>query len=49
MKTYLAKLSVDIEVEAFNEADAMEYLSDIFNIDDEIKKVGIVKIIEKKR
>jgi hypothetical protein len=47
MKTYLIKLSVDIEVEAFNEDDAKEYLSDIFNIDDEIKKVGIVKIIEK--
>jgi hypothetical protein len=47
MKTYLIKLSVDIEIEAFNEDDAKEYLSDIFNIDDEIKKVGIVKIIEK--
>ena len=47
MKTYLIKLSVDIEVEAFNEDDAKEYLSDIFNIDDEIKKVGIIKIIEK--
>ena len=47
MKTYLIKLSVDIEIEAFNEDDAKEYLSDIFNVDDEIKKVGIVKIIEK--
>jgi hypothetical protein len=47
MKTYLIKLSVDIEIEAFNEDDAREYLSDIFNIDDEIKRVGIVKIIEK--
>jgi hypothetical protein len=47
MKTYLIKLSVDIEIEAFNEDDAKEYLLDIFNIDDEIKKVGIVKIIEK--
>jgi hypothetical protein len=47
MKTYLIKLSVDIEIEAFNEEDAKEYLLDIFNVDDEIKKVGIVKIIEK--
>jgi hypothetical protein len=47
MKTYLIKLSVDIEIEAFNEDDAKEYLLDIFNVDDEIKKVGIVKIIEK--
>jgi hypothetical protein len=47
MKTYLIKLSVDVEIEAFNEDDAKEYLLDIFNVDDEIKKVGIVKIIEK--
>jgi hypothetical protein len=47
MKTYLIKLSVDIEIEAFNEDDAKEYLLDIFNVDDEIKKVSIVKIIEK--
>ena len=39
MKTYLIKLSVDIEIEAFNEDDAKEYLLDIFNVDDEIKKV----------
>jgi hypothetical protein len=49
MKTYLAKLSVEVEIEAFNETDAMDYVSDIFNIDDEIKKVNIVKIIEKNR
>ena len=49
MKTYLAKLSVDIEIEAFNETDAMDYVSDIFNVDDEIKKVSIIKIIEKNR
>jgi hypothetical protein len=47
MKTYLIKLSVDIEIEAFNEDDAKEYLLDIFNIDDEIKKVNIIKIAEK--
>ena len=47
MKTYLIKLSVDVEVEAFNENDAKDYISDIFNIDDEIKRVNITKIIEK--
>lgn len=47
MNTYKVKLSVDVEVEAFNEADAREYVGDIFNIDDEIKHVNIIKILEK--
>ena len=47
MKSYLVKLDVSLEVSAFNEDDAKDYVSDIFNIDDEIKSVKIVKIQEK--
>jgi len=47
VNTYKVKLNVDVEVEAFNEEDAREYISDIFNIDDEIKSVVITKIQEK--
>jgi hypothetical protein len=47
MNTYKVKLEVELEVNAFNEIDARDYVGDIFNIDDEIKKVNIVKITEK--
>jgi hypothetical protein len=47
MNTYKAKLNVTVEIEAFNEDDAKEYISDIFNIDDEIKGIQIVNIIKK--
>jgi hypothetical protein len=47
MNNYIIKLNVEVEVEAFNIEDASEYVHDIFNIDDEIKKVNIVKIIAK--
>jgi hypothetical protein len=47
MNTYKVKLNVEVEVEAFNEQDAREYIGDIFNIDDEIKSVSITKIQEK--
>lgn len=47
MNTYTVKLNVSLEVNAFNEEDAKEYVSDIFNIDDEIKSVNIVKIQKK--
>jgi hypothetical protein len=46
MNTYKVKLNVEVEVEAFNEEDAREYIGDIFNIDDEIKSVNIIKIQE---
>jgi hypothetical protein len=46
MNTYKIKLDVEIEVEAFNQEDAAEYVHDIFNLDDEIKSINIVKIIE---
>jgi hypothetical protein len=47
MNKYRIKLEVEVEVEAFNAEDAAEYINDIFNIDDEIKKVNIVKITQK--
>jgi hypothetical protein len=47
MNKYRIKLDVEVEVEAFNSDDASEYINDIFNIDDEIKKVSIVKITQK--
>lgn len=47
MNTYKVELSVQVEVDAFNQDDATEYVQDIFNIDDEIKKVNIVSIKEK--
>lgn len=47
MNKYRIKLDVEVEVEAFNPEDASEYIHDIFNTDDEIKKVNIVKITTK--
>lgn len=47
MNKYRIKLDVEVEVEAFNPEDASEYIHDIFNIDDEIKNVNIVKITTK--
>jgi len=47
MNKYRIKLDVEVEVEAFNAEDSSEYIHDIFNIDDEIKKVNIIKITSK--
>ena len=47
MNTYQVKLNVEVEVVAFDEKDARDYVSDIFNVDDEIKSVNITKIQEK--
>ena len=47
MNKYRIILDIEVEVEAFNPEDASEYIHDIFNIDDEIKKVNIVKITSK--
>jgi hypothetical protein len=49
MNTYRVKLEVEAEVEAFDETDARDYVGDIFNIDDEIKKVNIIRITEKNK
>ncbi len=47
MNNYVVKLNVEVEVQAFDESDAKDYVGDIFNIDDEIKKVTINSIKEK--
>jgi hypothetical protein len=47
VNTYKVKLEVEVEVNAFNSDDAADYINDIFNVDDEIKKVNIVNIKEK--
>jgi hypothetical protein len=47
MNTYKVKLDVEVEVDAFSTEDATDYVHDIFNVDDEIKKVNIVTIREK--
>lgn len=47
MNNYLIKLEILAEVEAFSEDDARDYVSDIFNVDDEIKYVKILNISEK--
>ena len=47
MKIYSVKLEISAEVEAFSEEDAVEYMNDIFGIDDEVKSVKVVSIKEK--
>jgi hypothetical protein len=44
MNKYLIKLEISAEVEAFDENDAKEYISDIFGTDDEVKSVKISSI-----
>jgi hypothetical protein len=47
MKTYRVKLEVDAEVQAFSEDDAVDYMNDIFGVDDEVKSVKVVSVREK--
>ena len=47
MKTYKVKLEIEAEVQAFDENDAVDYLNDIFGIDDEVKSVKVVNVKEK--
>lgn len=47
MNNYSIKLEITAEVEAFSVEDARDYISDIFNVDDEIKSVKIIKISQK--
>jgi hypothetical protein len=47
MNKYRIKLDVEVEIDAFSIEDASEYINDIFTLDDEIKKVNIIKIITK--
>lgn len=47
MNKYRVKLEVDVEVEAFTEDDARDYVQDIFGIDEEVKSLKVVNIKEK--
>ena len=47
MNSYKIKIEIDAEVQAFNEDDAVDYVNDIFGVDDEIKNVKVVSIKEK--
>ena len=47
MNIYIVKMSVELEVQAFNETDARDYVGDIFSTDDEIKNIDILKIKQK--
>lgn len=47
MNTYRVKLEIEAEVQAFDEADASDYINDIFGIDDEVKSIKIIGIKEK--
>jgi hypothetical protein len=47
MNTYKIKLEVEAEVQAFTEDDAVDYVNDIFGVDDEVKSVKVINIKEK--
>lgn len=47
MNSYKIKLEVEAEVQAFTEDDAVDYINDIFGIDDEVKNVKVVSVKEK--
>lgn len=48
MNKYSVKLEVLIEVDAFDDSDAIDYIKDIFGTDEEIKSVKIINLKEKK-
>jgi hypothetical protein len=47
METYLVKMELNAQIDAFNENDAVDYINDIFGIDDEIKSIKIIGIKKK--
>jgi len=47
MNTYRVKLEVEVQVEAFDENDALDYANDIFGVDDEIVNVKVISVKEK--
>jgi len=47
MNKYSVKLEVLVEVEAFDEGDARDYINDIFGTDDEVKSIKIISLKEK--
>jgi hypothetical protein len=47
MHTYGIKIEINAEVEAFSEDDAVDYVNDMFGVDDEVKSVKVVSVKEK--
>lgn len=47
MNKYSVKLEMIVEIEAFDEDDAKDYLNDIFGIDDEVKSIKVVSLKQK--
>ena len=47
MNKYNIKLEVLAEIEAFDEDDAKDYVSDIFGLDQEVKSIKVVSVKEK--
>lgn len=47
MNKYSVKLEMIVEIEAFDEDDAKDYLNDIFGIDDEVKSIKVVTLKQK--
>ena len=47
MNTYSIKLEVSAEIQAFSEDDAVDYINDIFGVDDEVKNVKVINVKEK--
>ena len=47
MNIYKVKLEIEAEIQAFDEDDAVDYLNDIFGVDDEIRNVKVVSVKEK--
>lgn len=47
MNTYKVKLEIEAEVQAFDENDAVDYINDIFGVDDEVRNVKVVNVKEK--
>ena len=44
MENFKAKIELDLEIEAFDEVDAKDYILEIFGIDDEVKNIKIINI-----
>lgn len=47
MNKYKIKLEAEVEVEAFSEDDAKDYVQDIFGVDEEIKNLKVLSVKEK--
>lgn len=47
MNKYSVKLEMIVEIEAFDEDDAKDYLNDIFGIDDEVKSIKVISLKQK--